>query len=217
VRPTSGFGTNGPVGPVSRCPFIGVERTLCEWLTTSEFDPTETWQAVIVLGLVATGFTLHFPSPLMGRGWLREAKTGERSSSRGCRPLIRRGVRATSRKGRREEESAACLPPQQKDPAAAFRIPNHAKKKSPAVLAGPSLRVAARAVAGRPSQHQNLNWTPPLKMKPSIILDTVNGLDVSAAVVVTCVTPPPGIVPVFVVAVVWLPEPVVVVRTVPRL
>jgi hypothetical protein len=91
------------------------------------------------------------------------------------------------------------------------------KEKSPAVQAGPSLRVAARAVAGRPSQHQNLNWTPPLKMKPSIILDTVNGLDVSAAVVVTCVTPPPGMVAVFVVVVVWLPEPATVVRTVPRL
>jgi hypothetical protein len=29
----------GPVGPGGRRPFIEVERTLREWLSTSEFDP----------------------------------------------------------------------------------------------------------------------------------------------------------------------------------
>ena len=36
---------NGPVGPVSRCPFIGVVRTRREWLSTSEFDPKRSFRA----------------------------------------------------------------------------------------------------------------------------------------------------------------------------
>jgi hypothetical protein len=69
-----------------------------------------------------------------------------------------------------------------------------------------------------------LNWTPPLKIAPSIILDTVNELAVAAAVAVVVelavgVTPPFAVptAPVTVVVVVWVPEPVTVTRSVPRL
>ena len=42
---------NGPVGLVRRCPFSVAERTLREWRSTSEFDPTRTSSEIILLGL----------------------------------------------------------------------------------------------------------------------------------------------------------------------
>jgi hypothetical protein len=120
-----------------------------------------------------------------------------------CGPEVMGGSMAASR-------TSGCV-------AVPSAFPIAQRKRARLFKPDPRREVAARAVAGSPSWHQNLNWTPPLKMKPSIMRDTVNGVAVSAAVVVVVVVVGGPLVVVLLSAVVWLPEAVTVVRTVPRL